>query len=66
MSIVLLFEQESSLQKFKLPEPVICIGGILQVELLGRVQRQEMDSLYYIWLVLYNPVFLIRISSFVF
>ncbi|KAK4344373.1 hypothetical protein RND71_037467 [Anisodus tanguticus] len=40
--------QESILQKFKLPEPVLCIGGILQVELLGRVQRQQMDGLYYI------------------
>jgi hypothetical protein len=39
------------LQKFKLPEAVLCIGGILQVELLGRVQKQEMDGLYYIWSV---------------
>ncbi|GMN23093.1 hypothetical protein TIFTF001_051287, partial [Ficus carica] len=38
----------SRLQKFKLPEPVLCIGGYLQIELLGRVQRQEMDGLYYI------------------
>ncbi|XP_074271248.1 F-box protein At4g00755-like [Silene latifolia] len=40
--------QENRLQNFKLPEPVLCIGGILQVELLGRVQRQEMDGLFYI------------------
>ncbi|KAG4992753.1 hypothetical protein AAZX31_09G243200 [Glycine max] len=40
--------QENRLQKFKLPEPVLCIGGILQIELLGRVQRQEMDGLLYI------------------
>ncbi|XP_061962120.1 F-box protein At4g00755 isoform X2 [Populus nigra] len=40
--------QESSLQNFKLPEPVVCIGGILQIELLRRVQRQEMDGLFYI------------------
>ncbi|GFY92616.1 F-box family protein [Actinidia rufa] len=40
--------QENSLQKFKLPEPVLCIGGYLQIELLGRVQKQEMDDLYYI------------------
>ncbi|XP_011076217.1 F-box protein At4g00755-like isoform X1 [Sesamum indicum] len=40
--------QENRLQKFKLPEPVLCIGGILKVELLGRVQTQEMDGLYYI------------------
>lgn len=40
--------QENCLQKFKLPEPALCVGGILQIELLGRVQRQEMDGLYYI------------------
>ncbi|KAK8714715.1 hypothetical protein V6N13_042064 [Hibiscus sabdariffa] len=40
--------QENCLQKFKLPEPVLCIGGILQIELLGRLQRQEMDGLFYI------------------
>ncbi|PNY13005.1 cyclin-like protein/F-box protein [Trifolium pratense] len=40
--------QENRLQKFILPEPVLCIGGILQVELLERVQRQEMDGLLYI------------------
>lgn len=40
--------QEYRLQTFKLPESVLCLGGTLQVELLGRVQRQEMDGLYYI------------------
>ncbi|KAK2415104.1 F-box protein [Trifolium repens] len=40
--------QENRLQKFRLPEPVLCIGGILQIELLERVQRQEMDGLLYI------------------
>lgn len=40
--------QENVLQSFKLPNPVICIGGILRIELLGRVQRQAMDDLYYI------------------
>ncbi|KAI4354983.1 hypothetical protein L6164_003802 [Bauhinia variegata] len=40
--------QENRLQKFTLPEPVLCIGGILQIELLGRIQRQEMDGLFYI------------------
>uniref|UniRef100_A0A7N2MD50 F-box domain-containing protein n=1 Tax=Quercus lobata TaxID=97700 RepID=A0A7N2MD50_QUELO len=42
--------QEGRLQNFRLPEPVLCIGGILQIELLGRVQRHEMDGLFYIWL----------------
>ncbi|KAK6920193.1 hypothetical protein RJ641_016097 [Dillenia turbinata] len=40
--------QENSLQRFKLPVPILCIGGILRIELLGRVQRQEMDDLFYI------------------
>ncbi|XP_060205451.1 F-box protein At4g00755-like isoform X2 [Lycium barbarum] len=40
--------QENCLQKFKLPEPVLCIGGYLQIELLGRVQRQHTDNLFYI------------------
>lgn len=39
---------ENCLQKFKLPEPVLCIGGYLQIDLLGRVQRQEIDCLFYI------------------
>lgn len=46
-----MMKQENELQKFKLPEAVLCIGGILQVELLGRVQKQEIDGLYYIWSV---------------
>ncbi|KAJ8556328.1 hypothetical protein K7X08_023086 [Anisodus acutangulus] len=41
-------EQENCLQKFKLPEHVLCIGGYLQIELLGRVQRQHTDNLFYI------------------
>ncbi|KAL9228948.1 hypothetical protein vseg_004473 [Gypsophila vaccaria] len=40
--------QENRLQNFKLSEPVLCIGGFVQIELLGRVQRQEMDGLFYI------------------
>ncbi|PIN16252.1 hypothetical protein CDL12_11129 [Handroanthus impetiginosus] len=40
--------QENRLQPFKLPEPVLCIGGYLQIELLGRVQTQETDGLFYI------------------
>ncbi|MBA0579094.1 hypothetical protein Gorai_021359, partial [Gossypium raimondii] len=40
--------QENRLQTFKLPEPILCIGGILQIELLSRVQRQEIDGLFYI------------------
>ncbi|KAI3818573.1 hypothetical protein L1987_12385 [Smallanthus sonchifolius] len=40
--------QENRLQRFKLPESVVCIGGYLQVELLGRVQKQAADEKYYI------------------
>ncbi|XP_077248577.1 F-box protein At4g00755-like isoform X1 [Tasmannia lanceolata] len=40
--------QKNCLQTFKLPQPVLCIGGVVQIELLGRVQRHELDGLYYI------------------
>ncbi|CAN8308893.1 unnamed protein product [Cochlearia groenlandica] len=40
--------QENRLQSFKLPKPVLCIGGYMLVEFLGRVQTQEVDGLYYI------------------
>ncbi|KAL9270779.1 F-box protein-like protein [Drosera capensis] len=40
--------QENRLQIFQLPQPALCIGGFLMIELLGRVQRQEMDGLLYI------------------
>ncbi|KAK4418691.1 F-box protein [Sesamum alatum] len=53
--------QENRLQPFKLPKPVLCVGGYLQIELLGRVQRQEMDGLFYICVcyvrVLGRPLF---------
>ncbi|CAN1236813.1 F-box protein At4g00755 [Linum grandiflorum] len=40
--------QENRLQKFTLPEPVMCVNGMLMVELLGRTQKQAMDGLFYI------------------
>ncbi|CAM0946530.1 unnamed protein product [Alopecurus aequalis] len=40
--------QENVLQSFKLPHPVLCIGGVVMIELLGRVQKQESDDRYYI------------------
>lgn len=40
--------QENRIQRFKFPEPVLCIGGFLQIELLGRVQKQRADGKYYI------------------
>lgn len=41
-------DQVNALQSFKLPRPVICIGGIVRIELLGRVQKQDLARLYYI------------------
>ncbi|KAI7748179.1 hypothetical protein M8C21_010538, partial [Ambrosia artemisiifolia] len=40
--------RENGLQRFKLSEPAVCIGGFLQAELLGRVQEQAADGKYYI------------------
>ncbi|GKD03609.1 hypothetical protein Tco_1178583, partial [Tanacetum coccineum] len=40
--------QENLLQRFKLPEHVVCIGRYFQIELIGRVQKQEIDGKYYI------------------
>ncbi|KAK1680103.1 hypothetical protein QYE76_040951 [Lolium multiflorum] len=40
--------QQNMLQSFKLPRPVLCIGGVVKVELLGGVEKQASDGLYYI------------------
>ncbi|XP_060218770.1 F-box protein At4g00755-like isoform X3 [Lycium barbarum] len=40
--------QENRLQQFKLPESVLCIGGYLQIELLGIAERCDIDDLFYI------------------
>ncbi|KAJ0435133.1 putative F-box domain-containing protein [Helianthus annuus] len=40
--------QENCLQTFNLPAPVVCIGGYLQIELLGRVAK-GCDDKYYVW-----------------
>ncbi|KAI3876188.1 hypothetical protein MKW98_029140 [Papaver atlanticum] len=40
--------QDGYLQKFKLPEPVLAIGGLLQIELLGRVQLGVNNGLYHL------------------
>ncbi|CAO2184595.1 unnamed protein product [Urochloa humidicola] len=39
--------QENALQSFKLPRPVLCIGGVGTIELLGRMQK-AIDDMYYI------------------
>ena len=36
------------LQRFELPAPVLCVGGMVQVELIGRCKAQESDNLYYV------------------
>lgn len=38
--------KQNRLQEFKLPEPALCIGGVLLMELDGRVQRRGLC--YYI------------------
>uniref|UniRef100_A0ACD5WI21 Uncharacterized protein n=1 Tax=Avena sativa TaxID=4498 RepID=A0ACD5WI21_AVESA len=62
--------QENSLQTFKLPRPVLCIGGVVKIELLGRVQRQATDDRYYICVchaqvvgLSLSPVFMVDISN---
>ncbi|MCO5570912.1 hypothetical protein L7F22_024642 [Adiantum nelumboides] len=40
--------QANVLQTFELPKPMLCIGGICQIQLIGRVQTQQSDGLYYI------------------
>ncbi|CAN6321736.1 unnamed protein product [Urochloa humidicola] len=40
--------QENVLQTFKLPRPVLCIGGVVKIELLGRIQKQATDQKFYI------------------
>lgn len=47
-SPVFSMAQENTLQTFELPKPALCIGGIFQIELMGRVQTQEGDGLFYI------------------
>ncbi|XP_058779236.1 F-box protein At4g00755-like isoform X1 [Vicia villosa] len=46
-SPVFPMSQENKLQHFKLPEPVLCIGGFLVVRLLGSVQKNGKDNLFY-------------------
>jgi hypothetical protein len=39
--------QEDKVQTVHLPPQTLCIGGYLQLNLLGRTQRQEADDRYY-------------------
>ncbi|GAB4815952.1 hypothetical protein N2152v2_002998 [Parachlorella kessleri] len=45
-SPVFPMQQADLLQEFEI-EPTLCVGGLLQIELLGKVQRQEPDHLLY-------------------
>ncbi|VAI44639.1 unnamed protein product [Triticum turgidum subsp. durum] len=62
--------QKNELQSFKLPRPVLCIGGVVMIELLGRVQKQEADDRYYICVChaevmgrSLSPLFMVEISD---
>ncbi|XP_047081065.1 F-box protein At4g00755-like [Lolium rigidum] len=62
--------QENVLQSFKLPRPVLCIGGVVMIELLGRVQKQGADDKYYICVChvevigrSLSPLFMVDISD---
>ncbi|XP_051124484.1 F-box protein At4g00755-like [Andrographis paniculata] len=46
-SVEFPMEQIYALQKFTMPEPVLCLGGFLKIELSGMVQQDPVDSLYY-------------------
>jgi hypothetical protein len=36
------------LQRFEFPAPVLCVGGMVQVELIGRCRSQDSDGMYYV------------------
>lgn len=62
--------QESCIQVFEFPQPAVCVGGYLLIELFGRTKRQETDGLFYIRLgyirVLGDPlppVFLLKMDT---
>ncbi|VAI25345.1 unnamed protein product [Triticum turgidum subsp. durum] len=62
--------QENKLQTFKLPHPALCIGGVVKIELLGRVQKQATDDRYYICVChaqvvgrSLSPVFMVDIND---
>ncbi|KAG2585869.1 hypothetical protein PVAP13_5NG013800 [Panicum virgatum] len=52
--------QENVAQSFKLPHAVLCIGGVVKIDLLGRIQKQAIDGLHYICVshvqILGNPL----------
>ncbi|KAJ1283791.1 hypothetical protein BS78_03G153600 [Paspalum vaginatum] len=61
--------QENVLQSFKLPHPVLCIDGVVRIELLGRTHK-AIDDLYYICIChvqvigrSLSPVFMVHISE---
>ena len=41
-------QPRDELQRFELPHAVLCVGGMVQVELLGRCRSQESDGMYYV------------------
>ncbi|EIE20100.1 hypothetical protein COCSUDRAFT_57820 [Coccomyxa subellipsoidea C-169] len=39
--------QSDELQMFEFKRPILCVGGLVKIELLGRTQRQEQDNAWY-------------------
>jgi hypothetical protein len=55
--------QENKLQTFKLPKPVLCIGGVLLVELFVRGQKQKVDNYFHSWITWYDEWYVSQILS---
>ena len=43
-------EKVNALQTYMFSPPVLCCGGYVRIELLGKTQKQEIDNLYYVCL----------------
>ncbi|KAH9624520.1 hypothetical protein KSS87_019494 [Heliosperma pusillum] len=48
--------QNTGLHVFRLPRPIFSIGGIIKMELLGRVRKNNFDDLYYASVISYEPI----------
>jgi hypothetical protein len=42
--------QADALQTLPLPQPVLCVGGVVRLQLCGRAQTQQGDNLFYVCL----------------
>jgi hypothetical protein len=50
------FVQENNLQQLKLPQPVMCIGGMMLLELFERDHKQEKHNLLYVSQIFILPL----------